>query len=74
MSKELPPKVKATSDQAQHVFDWKVPATLDGRPLVIAGSLDYEPPPSGIPRGLLAALVAVGVGGALALFLRRRRR
>jgi hypothetical protein len=74
MSKDLPPKVKATSDQAQHVFDWKVPATLDGHPLVIAGSLDYEPPPSGVPRVLLGALVAVGVGGALAIFLRRRRK
>ncbi|MGH3111737.1 MAG: hypothetical protein ACRDQT_12565 [Gaiellaceae bacterium] len=73
MSRELPPKVEATKDQAQHVFDWKVPATLGGDPLVISGSLDYEPPPGGRPTALLAVLGAVVVGGAAALLPRLRR-
>jgi hypothetical protein len=73
MSSTLPPKVAAAKDQPQHVFDWKVPATLDRKPLTIAGSLDYEPPPSGRPTYLLGVLVVVAVGGAAAVWLRRRR-
>jgi hypothetical protein len=74
MSRELPPKVEASKDQAQHVFDWKVPATLDGAPLVISGSLYYEPPPEGVSFALGAVLVAVVVlGGVAAVLLRRHR-
>ena len=73
MSTTLPPKVQAKADEPQHVFDWKVTAELNGRPLVIAGSLDYKPPPGGSPRFLVGALVAVVIGSALALVLRRRR-
>jgi hypothetical protein len=73
MSSTLPPKIAAAKDQPQHVFDWKVPATLDGRALTIAGTLDYEPPPSGRPTYLLGALVVVVVGGAAAVWLRRWR-
>ncbi len=73
MSPTLPPKVAAAKDEPHHVFDWKVPATLDGRTLTIAGTLDYEPPPSGRPTYLLGALVVVAVGGVAAVWLRRRR-
>jgi hypothetical protein len=73
MSRELPPKVEATKNQAQHVFDWKVTATLDGEPLVISGSLDYEPPPEGRPILLGAILTALIVAGALAVLVRRLR-
>jgi hypothetical protein len=73
MSRELPPKVEATKDQAQHVFDWKVPAMLDGEPLVISGSLDYEPPPEGRPTALYAALGGVVLVGAAAVLLRQLR-
>jgi hypothetical protein len=50
-----------------------VPATLDGETLVIAGSLDYEPPPQGRPTALLAVLGAVVVLGGAAVLLRLRR-
>ena len=76
MSTSLPPKVEAAKDVPQHVFDWTVPATLDGRPLRIAGSLDYEPPPRGKPTALIVAGVVIVVGGLLAVVLRlvRERR
>ena len=73
MSRTLPPKVRATKDKAQHVFDWTVPARLDGKRLTIAGSLDYEPPPSTIPRPLIVLLGLLVVGGGAAVWLRRRR-
>jgi hypothetical protein len=73
MSKTLPPKVQAAKDKPHHVFDWRVPAQLDGRPLTIAGSLDYEPPPTKIPKPLIVLLVLVILGGAAAVLLRRRR-
>jgi hypothetical protein len=47
MSKTLPPKVEAAKDAPHHVFDWIVPARLDGRPLTISDTLDYQRPPSG---------------------------
>jgi hypothetical protein len=50
-----------------------VPATLDGEPLVISGSLDYEPPPEGRPIVLGAILGALIVAGALAVLVRRLR-
>jgi hypothetical protein len=74
MSRELPPKVQAAKDRAQHVFDWKVPATLDGEPLVISGSLDYEPPPEGDPTILIGVAAAVVLAAAVAFWLRTRRR
>ena len=73
MSKELPPKVEAATDRPQHVFDWKVPATLDGAPLVISGSLRYEPPPEGDPTILIGVGIAVALAGAVAVWLRARR-
>ena len=73
MSETLPPKVAAAKDEPHHVFDWKVPATLDGKPLVISGSLDYEPPPEGKPTALIGVLVAISIAGGAAVLLRRRR-
>ena len=72
----LPPKVAAAEDEPHHVFDWAVPARLDGKPLVIAGSLDYEPPPEGNPTVLIAVVVVLALAGAAAVALRllRRRR
>jgi hypothetical protein len=73
MSRTLPPKVKAAKDEPHHVFDWSVPARLDGQPLKIAGTLDYEPPPNKIPKPLIALLVAIVVAGGAAVWLRLRR-
>jgi hypothetical protein len=44
MSTIPPPVVRADSEVRHHVFDWTVPATFDGAPLAIEGSLDYVPP------------------------------
>lgn len=68
MSRTLPPKVHAAKSKPHHVFDF------GGKPAVIAGSLDYRPPPDQafnkvliIPIALLAAV------GAAAVWLKRRR-
>jgi hypothetical protein len=73
MSRTLPPKVQAAKDEPHHVFDWSVPARLDGQPLKIAGTLDYEPPPNKIPKPLIALLVAIVLAGGAAVWLRVRR-
>ena len=74
MSTSLPPKVEAAKDEPQHVFNWTVPATLDGKPLRISGSLDYAPPPSGKPTTLLiVVLIVIVVAGAAAVGMRLRR-
>jgi hypothetical protein len=73
MSRTLPPRVQAAKDERHHIFDWRVPARLDGKPLAIAGTLDYEPPPKKVPRPLIALLVAIVVGGGVAVWLRLRR-
>lgn len=69
----IPPKqVQEARRRPHHLFDWKVPATANGRHFFITGSLDYKPPPkqNGFPVGLaivLASLIAVGMGGLFAL-------
>jgi hypothetical protein len=73
MSKTLPPKVQAAKEKPHHVFDWTVPARLDRKPLTIAGSLDYKPPPNTVPRPLIVLLVLVIVAGGAAVWLRLRR-
>lgn len=73
MSPTLPPKIQAAKSEPHHVFDWKVPARLGAKPLVIAGSLDYKPPPNSIPKPLIGVLVLVVIGGGAAVWLRRRR-
>ena len=40
-----PPQIKAEPRKRHHVFDWKVPATENGKKFFVAGSLDYKPPP-----------------------------
>jgi hypothetical protein len=73
MSRTLPPRIEAAKAQPQHVFDWTVPAMLDGRPLRITGSLDYSPPPSGKPTLLIGVLVVMVVAGVAAVVLRLHR-
>jgi hypothetical protein len=73
MSRILPPKVAAAKGEPHHVFDWKVPGTLDGKRFAIAGTLDYEPPPGGNPTLLVGAAAVVLLGGAGVVVLRRRR-
>jgi hypothetical protein len=77
MSPIDPPRVRANPDRRQHVFDWRVPARMEGRSLAISGRLDYVPPDekrSLLPLALGAA-VAVGTTGAvIAILVRRSRR
>jgi hypothetical protein len=74
MSTIDPPKIRQAKDVPHHVFDWKVPGTVDGRPLAIAGSLDYRPPPSSSFNPLLIApLLALVLAGGGFWWARRRR-
>lgn len=73
MSESYPPAVTAALDEPRHVLDWTVGGTVDGRPLLIHGRLDYAPLPGrAFPRVLLVPL-AVLLVAALAIPLLRRR-
>ena len=68
----IPPKpIRDAPRKPHHVFDWKVPATENGKRFFITGSLDYKPPPQkGFPTGLaiaLGSLIGVGMVGLFAL-------
>ena len=71
MNPIAPPQVRDAPRKPHHIFDWKVPATDNGKKFFIAGSLDYKPPPTkNFPTGLvisLATLVGVGLIGLFAL-------
>ena len=52
-----PPQIKSAPRKPHHVFDWKMPATENGKKFFIAGSLDYKPPPKNdFPYGLVISL------------------
>lgn len=73
MSPVAPPQVRAAAGRRHHVFDWRIRLTVDGRPVALRGSLDYEPPPESRFRlVLIAPLAALALAGT-ALWLRRRR-
>jgi hypothetical protein len=73
MSTSDPPAVARDPGVARHVFDWTVPGQVGSRPLAIAGSLDYAPPPSSrFSPLLIVPLVALGAAGVF-LWWRRRR-
>ena len=68
-----PPQIKAAPRKPHHVFDWKVPATENGKKFFIAGSLDYKPPPKkDFPWGLVISLAALVGAGLIGLFALRR--
>ena len=68
-----PPQIKAAPRKPHHVFDWKVPATENGKKFFIAGSLDYKPPPKkDFPYGLVISLAALVGAGLIGLFALRR--
>jgi hypothetical protein len=75
MSPTFPPVIRNAPDQPHHVFDWKVPATANGKRFFIEGSLDYTPPPKkddSFPFTLVIALAVVVGGGLVGLFFLRR--
>ncbi len=73
MSTTLPPRIESAKDEPHHVFDWTVLGTVEGEPLSIVGSLDYEPPPSGNSTILVVLLIIVSVGGVALVWFRRSR-
>lgn len=72
MSPTFPPVISNAPDQPHHVFDWKVPATANGKRFFISGSLDYTPPPpekdDSFPYAIVIALAVVIGGGMVGLF------
>jgi hypothetical protein len=73
MSPIPPPQIKAQPRKPHHVLDWKVQATEGGKKFVVAGSLDYKPPPKkDFPYGLVIALAALVGAGLVGLFALRR--
>lgn len=74
MAETYPPAVARDTSSPHHVFDWKVPGTIDGAPLAVSGSLDYEPPPGqSFPVVLLIPLAALIVLGVVLVVFRHRR-
>jgi hypothetical protein len=74
MSTIDPAKVREARDQPHHDFDWKVPGSVGGRPLAIAGSLDYQPLPKSSFNPILSApVVALALAGGIFWWTRRRR-
>jgi hypothetical protein len=68
-----PPQIKAAPRKPHHVFNWTVPATENGKKFLIAGSLDYKPPPKNdFPYGLVISLAALVGAGMIGLFALRR--
>lgn len=74
MSRIDPPGVRRDPDRAQRVFDWVVPARVEGQRLAIRGRLDYRPPPdSGLRHWHVALLVGLVLAGTAAAAWRFRR-
>jgi MYXO-CTERM domain-containing protein len=78
MSRDIPEQVK-DPDKRTKVFDWRVPITVDGRPVAAVGTL-YWDRSSGEGGSNTAVIVAIVCGAAALLVLlavlglRRRRR
>jgi hypothetical protein len=75
MSPTFPPVISAAPRKPHRVFDWKVPATADGKRFLITGSLDYKPPPKesqSFPVALVIVLAALIGAGMVGLFFLRR--
>jgi hypothetical protein len=75
MSPTFPPAISAAPREPHHVFDWKVPATANGKRFFINGSLDYKPPPKeseSFPFALVIGLAVVIAAGMVGLFFLRR--
>ena len=71
MSTIPPPQISAAPRKPHHIWNWKVPATANGKRFFIDGSLDYVPPPKkSFPVTLaivLASVIGVGMVGLFAL-------
>ncbi len=75
MSRALPPAVEESPDERRRLFDWTVPLEVAGKPVTVAGTLEYVPGTSVTPRwwllGVLLGLAALGGVAAVILYARR---
>ena len=65
MNRKLPPSIRISPGEPRFMFEWAVPGTVDGRPLTIAGTLDYSPVTpvgSSFPWAAVAGAATVGIG------------
>jgi hypothetical protein len=72
MSTIDPPKVREAKDEPHHVFDWTVSGSVDGQPLAISGTLDYQPAPKSSFTPLLLAPAVALLLAAGVIWWRRR--
>jgi len=75
-----PPVVARAPDEFHRVFNWRLPGTVDGKPIAIKGFLGWAPQPKTddgtdwlLPVAIGSAVVAVLLAAAAVLGLRARR-
>jgi hypothetical protein len=73
LATEPPAAVEAEPKLPHHVFDWKVDGTVDGKPFVVDGSLDWTPGKSGPGYEWLSFLAIAGAVLYVAFALISRR-
>jgi hypothetical protein len=73
MSRGVPPQVRDESERT-HVFDWKVPLRVDGKPVAVRGELVWVGVPEGTPLLPFVLLAALAAGAGALAFVRARRR
>jgi hypothetical protein len=78
MSPTPPPVVQKDKGRSSHIFDWKVEVAANGKPIAIAGTLDWVPPADKGISTTVKALIGLGAAAVVALLallvVRMRRR
>lgn len=74
MARTVPPQVKDEGERTK-VFDWRVPITVDGKPVAITGALTWVGESGGgFPAAAAIAFVALALAGVVLVVVVRRRR
>src|SRR4051794_16176915 len=74
MADEPPAAVESEPGKHHHVSDWHVGGTVDGKPFMVDGSLDWNPGKSGPGYEWLSFLALAGAGLYVAFVLISKRR